>query len=313
VVWRATGQLLPDFIDVDVLVINPETLPSVASWGEGPDLTAARAALKVFDQDAGSTVPAILVGDANLGQVGSGGTVRVGADEQTLSVRDRIATFPGTTKNTVVFDARSLFPALDKRNRNLDPSVEGIVGGQGYYATWLWSTLPPSGLAQSLEESSIAPLTITSLEQAGATPVLASSGWAATYQVVLGVAAVALAGLSLLVTVDRRVARAAAVDLMLRRFGIPPARLLRLRAVELTLTGLGALAVLVIPFALVLALLPRLVEPGPELSPALGVQVPLIPLLLSVVAAAVVTALAALVAARRSSSLKPAEVLRDDQ
>jgi hypothetical protein len=307
---------MPDFLDVDVLVVNPETLPSVATWGEGPELEHARAALKVLaDADpvgAGEGVPAILVGDADPGQ-GGGGTVRVGADDMPLTVKGRIAAFPGATRSTVLFDARSLFPALDQHNSNLNPSVTGIANGQGYYATWLWSTLPTPALSRYLDERLIAPRALTSIEQARATPVLTSSGWAATYQVVLGLAAVALAGLSLLVTVDRRVARAASVDLMLRRFGIAPSRLFRLRAAELALTCLAALTVLIGPFALVLALLPRLVEPGPDLSPALGIQVPLTPLLLSVGAAMTITVLAALVAARRSSSLNAAEVLRDDE
>jgi ABC-type lipoprotein release transport system permease subunit len=103
------------------------------------------------------------------------------------------------------------------------------------------------------------------------------------------------------------------VDLVLRRFGIRPARLVRLRAVELALTCLAALAVLVLPFSLVMLLLPRLIEPGPMLSPALGPQVPLMPLLLSMLAAVVVTAVAVWAAARRSATLRPSEVLRDDQ
>ena len=60
------------------------------------------------------------------------------------------------------------------------------------------------------------------------------------------------------------------------------------------------------------ALLPRLIEPDPALPPTMPVQVTAGPLLLSALTAVVVTVLAAFVAARRSATLKPGEVLRDD-
>ncbi|GLY15132.1 hypothetical protein Kisp01_21470 [Kineosporia sp. NBRC 101677] len=312
-VWRARAQLQPDYVDVDVLVVNARTLPSVAAWGQGPELAEARSALGLFGEaKVGDPLPALLVGLPDWDS-GAGGTIQVGADQIQLTARAGLTTFPGTDRPTVVFDAAQLFASLDARNRNLDPSVKGISEGQGSYATWLWSTRSADSLGQYLEELGVTARSVTSMDQARATPVLTSSGWAATYQIVLGLAALALAGLSLLVAVDRRVARAAPVDLVLRRFGVRPARLVRLRASELALTCLAALAVLVAPLALVLVLLPRLVEPGPELSPAMGVQVPLIPLLTSALAAALVTLLAVVVAARRSATLEPAEVLRDDQ
>jgi ABC-type lipoprotein release transport system permease subunit len=121
-----------------------------------------------------------------------------------------------------------------------------------------------------------------------------------------------LAGLAVVVAVDRRVARAAPVDLILRRFGVRPARLLGLRTLELALTALGALAVLAIPLALMVVLLPRLVEPDTALPPEMPVQVTAPPLLLSVAAALGVMIVAAMAAARRSASLNPGEVLRDD-
>jgi hypothetical protein len=315
IVWRATGQLRPDYLGVDLLVVNPDTLRSTASWGVGPELAKAKAALKTFDSDQSTvkgTVPALLVG-LPARAVGSGATVLIGADELTLTARGNLEAFPGVTHPTVVLDARSLFPTLDARNKNLDPSLKSITEGQGDYATWLWSMASPTALAGYLDQHNVAASATTSLEAAKATPVLTSSSWAATYQIVLGAAAAALAGLSVIVAVDRRVARAAPVDLVLRRFGVRSGRLIGLRAGELALTCLGALAVLAAPFALVLLLLPRLVEPGPDLAPAMGVRVPLVPLLLSALAAVAVTGVAVLVAARRSATLKPAEVLRDDQ
>ncbi|GAA3610700.1 hypothetical protein GCM10022223_28500 [Kineosporia mesophila] len=334
VVWRATGQLRPDYVTVDVLVVDPATLRRAASWGEGPDLAQARTALGLLgsgstgSSDGGAsesgsagadprnaTVPAVLVGvDANsAGTAGSGGTVLMGADEIRIGVRGSVKTFPGTGRPTILFDATSLFASFDARNPNLDPARKGISERQGTFATWVWSKESPASLDRDLADRNITVTSSRSLEESLATPVLTSSGWAAGYQVVLGVAAAALAGLSVVVAVDRRVARAAPVDLVLRRFGLRRSRLIRLRATELALTCLGALAALVPPFALMLVLLPRLVEPGPDLAPALGIQVPLGPLALSALAAAVVTLVAVVVAARRSATLKPAEVLRDDQ
>ncbi|GAB3271517.1 ABC transporter permease family protein [Kineosporia babensis] len=312
VLWRAPGLLRPGRANVDVLVINPETFPEVALWGEGAELAEARQALSVFDEPVVGFVPALMVGLPGR-EPGSGGTVAIGNRNIEFAVNGQAAAFPGATRSAIVFDARSLLPriAADREGKLF---VEGTFDGdQNTFSTWLWSTRPADALENHLEGLHITPLSVTSIEQAEATPALTSSGWAATYQTVLGVAALALAGLAVLVAVDRRVARAAPVDLVLRRFGVKPARLIRLRAVELVLTCLAALAVLVVPFGLVMVLLPRLVEPGPTLSPALGMQLPIGPLLLSVLAAAVVTAAAVRVAARRSATLKPAEVLRDDQ
>jgi ABC-type antimicrobial peptide transport system permease subunit len=102
------------------------------------------------------------------------------------------------------------------------------------------------------------------------------------------------------------------MDLILKRFGLSPARLLGLRSVELVGTCLGALAVLVFPLTVMVVLLPRLIEPDPALPPSMPVQVTVLPLLVSVLVAAAVTVVAALVAARRSASINPGEVLRDD-
>ncbi|MCE0538631.1 hypothetical protein LWF15_24330 [Kineosporia rhizophila] len=312
-VWTARAQLQPDYTDVDILVVNPQTLPSVALWGQGTDLAEARRALQQFKDPAAGLVPALLVGVPDR-EPGRGGTVSIGSQEIQLIAKADLTAFPGATRPTVVFDARSLFHHLDTLEKPLNPSVQGPGrSAQGTYGTWLWSTRSPSALQAYLDGQRISPTSTTSLEQAAATPVLTSSGWAAVYQIVLGVAALALAGLSVVVAVDRRVARAAPVDLVLRRFGVRPARLVGLRATELALTGLAALAVLVVPFGLVTALLPRLVEPGPGLSPAMGWSLPLVPLLLSAAAAVVVTGVAVWVAARRSATLNPAEVLRDDQ
>ena len=173
-------------------------------------------------------------------------------------------------------------------------------------------TAAPPPLRTQLDARLITPFQSYSLRQAQATPVLTSGQWAAAYQAVLGFAAAALAGLALVVAVDRRVARAAPVDLVLKRFGVRPSRLLRLRAVELILTGLAALAVVAAPLALMIALLPRLIEPDPDLPPDMLVHVAPMPLVISAAVAVGLTVVAIAAAARRSASLRPGEVLRDD-
>jgi ABC-type lipoprotein release transport system permease subunit len=85
-----------------------------------------------------------------------------------------------------------------------------------------------------------------------------------------------------------------------------------LRTVELARTCLAALLVLAGPLALMVVLLPRLVEPDPGLPPQMPVHVTGLPLLFSAGVAVAVTVVAALAAARRSAALKPGEVLRDD-
>jgi hypothetical protein len=176
----------------------------------------------------------------------------------------------------------------------------------------VWTRRSPAALQTELNDRVITPFQSMSLRQARATPVLTSGEWAAAYQAVLGFAAAALAGLALVVAVDRRVARAASVDLVLKRFGVRPSRLLRLRAVELLLTCLAALAVVAAPLALMVALLPRLIEPDPDLPPGMLVHVAPLPIVLSAAAAVALTAVAIAAAARRSATLRPGEVLRDD-
>ena len=206
----------------------------------------------------------------------------------------------------------SCFPRLSA-DQNPSEFIQRSIDLEGDFVTWLWTHSSPAEVQQRLAQDRIPLQETFTLAQARATPALTSSRWAATYQVVLGLAAAGLAGLAVVVAVDRRVARAAAVDLVLQRFGFRPRRLLALRTGELVATALGALAVLVGPLAVMVVLLPRLVEPDTAVPPALPAQVD-----------------AGAAAAercrrhrrrrdggrssprRRSATLQPGEVLRDD-
>lgn len=323
VVWRGSGVLTPDNRVYDLLVVNPTSLRDAASWGSGPELAEAKAALSEFgqppanpariasaDQSALPPIPALLVGPSDR-SVGSTAQLAVAFQKQPIEIRRHLTAFPGAVRPTLVLDARSYFPRLDEEE---DPShqIDRVLEIQGDYTTWIWSRQSLKSVLQLMGAHGIPTQETFTLDQALATPVLTSGRWAAGYQVALGWAAAILAGLAVVVAVDRRVARAAPVDLILRRFGVRPARLLRLRARELALTALGALAVLAIPLALMVVLLPRLVEPDTALPPEMPVRVTALPLLLSVGAAIGVMIVAAIAAARRSASLDPGEVLRDD-
>jgi hypothetical protein len=306
----------------DLLVVDPTTLRPAASWGAGDELAEAEAALSAFgdppavervDPDgpaARTPVPALLVGASDR-QAGTTAQLEVAFKAQPIRIERRLSAFPGAVRPTLVLDSRSYFPRLAESD---DPSHEIQRGFDltGDFASWIWTRQSRPDLLALMADHSLPIQETLTLDQARATPVLASARWAATYQVILGLAAAALAGLAVVVAVDRRVARAAPVDLMLRRFGIRPARLLRLRTVELAITGLSALAVLAGPLAVMVVLLPRLVEPDPALPPMMPAQVTVVPLLLAALVAAAVTGLAGLVAARRSAALNPGEVLRDD-
>lgn len=312
IVWRGSGLLTPDNKAYDLLVVNPTSLREAASWGTGRELADAKAALSVFDQPTptSSPVPALLVGPSDR-KVGTTGELQVAFKGQPIAIRQHLTAFPGAVNPTLVLDARSYLPRLDDAD---DPSHEIARGFdfEGDFATWIWTRQSLPSLLQLMAAHKLPTQETFTLAQARATPVLASSLWASAYQVILGLAAAALAGLAVVVAVDRRVARAAPVDLILKRFGFRPARLLALRSVELAVTCLGALAVLVLPLAVMVVLLPRLVEPNPALPPSMPVQVTVVPLVLSLVVAAIVTIVAALVGARRSASINPGEVLRDD-
>ncbi len=317
-VWRAHGQVNPDNRVFQILVVDPDALSNVASWGSGQELADARTALRSFGALApevaaapGSPQPALLIGPSER-RAGTTAQLQIGSSiTTTVKINQRLEAFPGVLAPTLVFDARTFFSRLDP---SLDPTkrTDRPYDLQGDFATWLWTRSSLPVLRQRVLDRGLPLWQSSTLTQARATPALTSSEWAATYQVVLGLAAAALAGLAVVVAVDRRVARAAPVDLLLKRFGVRPARLLWLRTLELVATGAGALAVLVAPLALMVVLLPRLIEPDPALTPSMPVRVNALPLVLSVAAAAVLVVVAALAAARRSAALVPSEVLRDD-
>ncbi len=321
VVWRSSGVLSPDSQDLDVIAINPRTLVSAATWGSGAALHRARAALALFpDPPAGVSrlgdratfpIPAMLIGPTGR-TAGTTAQASIGTVNFPIRILATETAFPGAVQPTLVVDARSLLPRLSRLD---DPSVQPLHSFNSVptdYDTWVWTRQSPAQLLHLLASKGITPGQSVSLAEARSTPVLTSSRWAATYQVVLGVAAAALAGLAFVVSVDRRVARAASVDLVLRRFGVRSARLLGLRSIELVATAFGALAVLVLPLAVMIALLPRLSEPLTSVPPAMPAQAHGRALLLGAATAAVITALAAAVAARRSAAIVPGEVLRDD-
>jgi hypothetical protein len=321
VVWRSSGVLSPDDQNFDVIAIDPKTFGSAATWGSGAALRRARAALGRFPdpppgvsrlgEKATFPIPALLVGPTDR-KAGTTGQASVGTTSFPIRILATETAFPGAVQPTLVVDARSLLPRL---NRLDDPSVQPLRSFTSVptdYDTWVWTRQSPAQLLHRLAAKGITPGQSVSLAEARSTPVLTSSRWAATYQVVLGIAAAALAGLAFVVSVDRRVARAASVDLVLRRFGVRPARLLGLRSIELVATAFGALAVLVLPLAVMVALLPRLSEPLTSVPPALPARVQGHALLLGVATAAVITAVAGAVAARRSAAIVPGEVLRDD-
>jgi putative ABC transport system permease protein len=322
VVWRALGELAPDNRDYDILVVNPATLRAAASWGSGPELAAARAALSDFgtptraqvkaDAKAQNPIPALLVGPSDRA---AGTTALLTADlvHQPIKILDHLTAFPGAVRPTLVLDSRSFFTRLTP---DLDPSHHARAldnyDTESNFIAWAWTRDNLASLRRLMLAHGVPVQETSTLAQAQATPVLASGRWAASYQVLLGLAAAALAGLAVVVAVDRRVARAAPVDLMLKRFGIPPSRLLALRTIELALTGLAALLVLAAPLVVMLVLLPRLIEPDPAVPPGLVVRGTALPLLLSAAVAGVIAVVAALAAARRSAALRPGEVLRDD-
>jgi putative ABC transport system permease protein len=326
VIWRAQGTLAPDSRTVDVMAIDPDTFATAATWGTGPELAAARRALGVFPAplseqaaiEARNLLPALVVGAAAPADVDTA-ILGVGFTTAPVQIRQRLTAFPGATRPTVVVDARALFPRLSDAD---NPALHNVPARPGHpavtfdysgpYTTWIWTGHDIGWLKRLFAVHKLPPSPVLTLAQAEATPVLTSARWAAGYQVVLGVAAALLGGLSLVVAADRRVARAAPVDLVLRRFGVRPARLLRLRAVELLLTWLAALAALVLPLALLVFLLPRLVEPDAGVPPGIRVRVGAEPLLLAAAVALATVGLAIMVVARRSAALRPGEVLRDE-
>jgi hypothetical protein len=322
VVWRAEGVLTSDDRDYDILVVNPATLRAAASWGSGPELAAARVALDDFGSPtpagvkaagkAQEPIPALLVGPTDL-RAGTSAQLIADLVHQTIEIRARLTAFPGVVRPTLVLDSRSFFPRLspDLNPSHHAPALDNYDTESNFVA-WVWTNGSVTSLRRLMLAHGVPVQETFTLAQAQATPVLASGRWAASYQVLLGLAAAALAGLAVVVAVDRRVARAAPVDLMLKRFGIPPSRLLALRTLELAATGLAALLVLAGPLVVMLALLPRLIEPDPAVAPAMVVRGTTLPLLLSAAVALAVTAMAALTAARRSAALRPGEVLRDD-
>ncbi|WP_225755318.1 hypothetical protein [Actinotalea sp. Marseille-Q4924] len=318
-VWRAAVTVPPRFGQLDLLVVDAATFAEHALWGASGALQPGRDALALLVDGpvqaeartgratSSPELPVVLVGPAWSADPG---TVS-GADEWSFRYRPvaRVAAFPGVTGRALVVDATSFLSTIPGA---VHPSVERPpISPPTVLDTELWSTRPVAEVTDFLAAREVsAPVqTRTEAEQ---TPGLRGASWPLDYLVALGACAALLALVAMVLHGVRAADRDRLGEVMLRRMGMPAARLRQARAREVVWAlGLAGLAALLTVGGIAVAG-PPLVDPAPRLAPLVRPIVTWGDVVVLVVALAAATVLVTTVARRRSAAVPVGEVLRGE-
>ncbi|GIM96069.1 FtsX-like permease family protein [Paractinoplanes toevensis] len=309
-VWRSDVLTPLDDFRKDLLVIDPARFLDVALWGNGPDLAAARSAVRALAADPGTasetngsgSVRAIVVGDPASALVD---TIRVsiGASTEDLTVAARVPAFPGMQGRPMyVVAATPMFAKLGPEDPRLRPRTE-LPAGVQLFRTSLWSS------TGALDVPAASSVTSATLLRQDATYV--ATDRARGYQVAVAGYLALLAVLTLCVYAQRSTALRRPTDLMLARVGLGPARVRRARALEFALLAAVSAAAAVAGVAALAPLGGRLLDDQPGLLPRFAFQLSPLGLAVTVAAAAVAALLAVALTTVRAATAEE-DAYRDD-
>ncbi|GIF19605.1 putative ABC transport system permease protein [Actinoplanes tereljensis] len=309
-VWRSDVLTPLDDLRKDLLVIDPDRFLEVALWGHGPDLAAARAAVRALAADPGTadatngsgSARAIVVGDPASALVD---TIRVsiGVSTEDLIVAARVPAFPGMQGRPMyVVAATPMFAKLGPDDPRLRPRTAMPAGAQ-LFRTLLWSS------ARTPDLPTASAVTSATLLRQDATYI--ATDRARGYQVAVAGYLALLAVLTLCVYAQRTAALRRPTDLMLARVGLGPARVRRARALEFVLLAAVSLVAAVAGVAALVPLGGRLLDDQPGLLPRFAFQLSPLGLAVTVAAAAVAAMLAVALTTVRSASAEE-DAYRDD-
>ncbi|WP_205650146.1 hypothetical protein [Actinoplanes solisilvae] len=310
VVWRTDVRTLLDDDQKDLLVIDPSSFASVAMWGRGPDLAAARRAvadLTAEPADDGGRPRVIAVGDPASEGVD---TIRmqVGFSDQYMQVAARVPAFPGMRGRPMYVVAAD--PALGKLSHE-DPRLRprNQQRNQVFTNAYLWSSAGFDGVQAVLLPRGVQPERVNTADTLRQDGAYVATSRARGYQVAIAGYLALLAILTLCVYAQRTTVLRRPADLMLARVGLGRKRISRARTVEfvlltaIALVGAGAGVALLAPLAA------RLLDDQPLLLPRLTFQLSPIGLAITAAAAVVATVLASF---STSSTASEEAAYRDD-
>jgi putative ABC transport system permease protein len=315
-VWRIDAETTLDYGLRDLVVVNPEQLLRVASWGHGDDLAAARRAVRqlaAIDPATalpGRDIPAIVVGDPTV--AGSEEIpVNLGPWSGRLDVIAELPVFPGlgqvkrpmyVVPDLVTFTRLGMFdPRLHPRGRSeLAPLT---------FRTFVWTSAGGEGLTKVLGD--LQPQRVDTAATARQRPPVLAAARSRGYQLAVVAYLALLAVISLCVYSERTASASRPGDLMLARVGVGRARVVRARAAELAALVGASLACAVGGLAVLAPLASRLLDDEPGRVPVLRLTVPAEAIVITIAAAVVATAAATALALLRGRS-REEEAYRDE-
>ena len=313
IVWRTDIKLALDDTQKDLLVIDPVRFRAVASWGRGPDLAAARAAVDALaarPMDADGTPRTIAVADPALAADVPMVRATVGYDGQNLSVTERVAAFPGQQGRPMyVVAADPLFTRLGVDDPRLRPD-SAMPPNPIFAHTMLWSSGGAAGVQAVVGAAGVQPERINTADDLRQDASYVATARARDYQLAIAGYLALLAVLTLAIYAQRTAALRRPTDLMLARVGIGRARVRAAGALEFVLLAVLAYAGAVAGVAVLAPLGARLLDDQPLLLPRFTLQ--LSPTGLAVTATAAVLATITAVALTSRSADAEENAYRDD-
>ncbi|MBM2619008.1 hypothetical protein JIG36_25965 [Actinoplanes sp. LDG1-06] len=297
----------------DLLVIDPARFLSVALWGNGPDLAAARSAVSALAarpaEDDG-TPRAIVVADPATEDVT---LVRVtaGYDAKNLTIAERVNAFPGMRGRPMyVVAADPMFALLGADDPRLRPRTE-LGTSLFFIQTFLWSSGGEPGVLAVTGPRGVQPERITTAATLREDAAYVATSRARGYQLAIAGYLALLAILTLCIYAQRTAVLRRPTDLMLARIGLGRARVRRARTFEFVLLATLSLTFAVAGVAALIPLGGRLLDDQPGLLPAFAFQLSPYGVGIAAGAAAVAVVLAVLVTAARAPGLEE-EAYRDN-
>jgi hypothetical protein len=298
VVWRASGVVPGQALDIPVLVIDPATFGAAASWGSGSDLATARSVLPQLGRDGaavasaaragddGAVVPAVLVGDpralarttsSTAPELRAGDRASIASSGGTwtipLRLSDVLPTFPGidpSSQAMLVVPADAFFAHLGAQDPRYAPRPG--QSGDSQFRTEVWSR-SMRALDSVLAAHGVTPMAVTTDAAVRQLPDFVAALRSLGYLLALGAATAGLAVVGLGLFADRSAARSRVDDLMLARMGLGRRRTRRAHLLELA----GIVATAALAAAVAVLLLARLgalgLDPRAPVGPALRLRV----------------------------------------
>jgi hypothetical protein len=280
VVWRRTTTVPSLFGYQGLLVIDPPSFATAASWGRGPELAGARALLPTLDAagheaarrfDVGDTttpVPVLVTKGSGLRR---GDVASIAGAGWVVAVRvlDVVDAFPGHVDDTPLLIAPSdgFFAHLGAGDPRYRPAPD-VQDPSPTFTAYAWSTGGTAALDRLLGAAHVTPESTASDAQTRQLPEFVATRWGVGYLGALGAGLALLSIVGLALYADRNAVRSRASDVVLARLGLGRRGVRRSHALELALLVVTALLLAVVGGWVVTRLGPLGLDPGAARAPS---------------------------------------------